>query len=200
MEVLKQVSLGGMEKGITYLYFRIPLQIFLIIWVYYFWSKKKLMKSRIEFLSKKYFVGLKCEMTFSNDKTRELWQNFRPMVSQIKNKLNTDFYSLQKYDGILDFNNIDANKSFTKWALVEVSNFENIADTLEKYILFGGKYVVFNYKGPASEFMKAAQYIYGYWFPNSEYQLDDREHFEILGENYKPYDINAEEEIWIPIK
>jgi uncharacterized membrane protein len=33
---LKRVELGGMENGPTYLFFRIPLQIFFICWTYYF--------------------------------------------------------------------------------------------------------------------------------------------------------------------
>jgi AraC family transcriptional regulator len=36
--------------------------------------------------------------------------------------------------------------------------------------------------------------------PNSAYELDDREHFELLGEKYKNNDPNSEEEIWIPIR
>lgn len=33
---IKQVNLGGMEYGAIYLLFRIPLQIFFIVWTYYF--------------------------------------------------------------------------------------------------------------------------------------------------------------------
>lgn len=33
---LKQVNLGGMENGVMYLLFRIPLQILFIFWAYYF--------------------------------------------------------------------------------------------------------------------------------------------------------------------
>jgi len=33
---LKKVELGGMDKGLSYLYFRIPLQFFFMIWTYYF--------------------------------------------------------------------------------------------------------------------------------------------------------------------
>ena len=36
---IKEVQLGGMEYGIIYLLFRIPLQIFFILWVYYFGIK-----------------------------------------------------------------------------------------------------------------------------------------------------------------
>ena len=36
---IKEVELGGMEKGVIHLYFRIPLQLLFIIWVYYFGIK-----------------------------------------------------------------------------------------------------------------------------------------------------------------
>ena len=37
---MKRLALGGMENGISYLYFRIPLQIFFIAWTYYFGIKR----------------------------------------------------------------------------------------------------------------------------------------------------------------
>ncbi len=36
---IKEVELGGMEKGVNYLYFRIPLQLLFISRVYYFGIK-----------------------------------------------------------------------------------------------------------------------------------------------------------------
>lgn len=33
---IKQVNLGGMDAGAPYLFFRIPLQILFMIWIYYF--------------------------------------------------------------------------------------------------------------------------------------------------------------------
>jgi len=33
---MKQIPLGGMENGAMYLLFRVPLQIFFILWTYYF--------------------------------------------------------------------------------------------------------------------------------------------------------------------
>lgn len=62
-----------------------------------------------------------------------------------------------------------------------------------------GLYAVFDYKG-SSEVHKFIQYIYTSWLPNSEYKLDHRPHFEVLGEKYKNNDPNSEEEIWIPIQ
>ena len=36
---MEEVKLGGMENGVNYLYFRIPLQLLFITWVYYFGIK-----------------------------------------------------------------------------------------------------------------------------------------------------------------
>ncbi len=44
------------------------------------------------------------------------------------------------------------------------------------------------------------KYIFGSWLPESEYELDSREHFEVLPETYQPMNPKAREEVWIPIK
>jgi AraC family transcriptional regulator len=36
--------------------------------------------------------------------------------------------------------------------------------------------------------------------PASGYELDDRPHFEILGERYKNNDPDSEEELWFPVR
>jgi len=38
-------------------------------------------------------------------------------------------------------------------------------------------------------------YIFSDWLPKSDYELDEKPHFEILGEKYKNDDPNSEEEI-----
>ena len=37
---IKQVDFGGMAKGVSHLYFRIPLQLLFIFWTYYFGIRK----------------------------------------------------------------------------------------------------------------------------------------------------------------
>jgi AraC family transcriptional regulator len=83
---------------------------------------------------------------------------------------------------------------------VEVSSMADVPSDMEIYDLQGGKYAVFNHQGPASEASKTMRYIFGEWIPNSEYTLDDREHFEVLPEGYNPMDPQATEEIWVPVK
>lgn len=88
---------------------------------------------------------------------------------------------------------------FVKWAAVEVSQVDSIPEGMQRFDLPGGLYAVFDYKGSSSD-PRIFQYIFGTWLPDSEYALDDRPHFEVLGNKYKNNDPASEEEIWIPIK
>ena len=157
------------------------------------------MTPRIELLLEKKLVGKRIRMSFANDKTGELWRSFMPRRKEITNAVTTDLLSLQVYEKPLTYADFTPTTEFEKWALVEVVDFETIPDGLEAFTLPGGLYAVFLYKGASSEFAETFHYIFGTWLPNSEYTLDNRPHFEILGEKYKNNDPTSEEEIWVPI-
>ena len=156
------------------------------------------MKPRIETISEKKLVGKRLTMSLADNKTGDLWKSFIPRVKEITNTLTSDFTSLAVYRStyFVDFSPIN---EFEKWATIEVSGFENILNDLETFKLTGGLYAVFDYKGSSND-PSIFQYIFGTWLPNSDYLLDDRPHFEVLGEKYKNADPNSEEEIWIPIR
>ncbi len=158
------------------------------------------MEPRIETLEEKKLIGKHLSMTYSNNRTFELWRSFMPRRKEIKNTVSTELISMQVYDPSFNFQNFDLNKSFEKWAAIEVRSFSEIPEGMEKFILPKGLYAVFIHKGAASTGAKTFQYIFGTWLPNSGYSLDNRPHFEILGEKYKNEDPDSEEEIWIPIK
>ena len=116
--------------------------------------------------------------------------------------MNSPFIYLSVKDNVLkiDFKNFNPAAEFQKWAAVEVLDFTEIPEGMETYTIKGGLYAVFDYVGPASEGEKIFTYIFTSWLPASEYELDNREHFEILGEKYKNNEPDSEEEIWIPVK
>ncbi len=155
------------------------------------------MEPRIEILEPRKLIGISMEMSLSENKTAELWRQFMTGSSEIKNRVTADFISMQNYGGNWNFS---PDALFTKWAVVEVSSFEDVPPHMKKYLLQGGKYAVFMHHGPASEAPGTMQYIFGEWLPNSEYMPDNREHFEILPQGYNPMDPQAREEIWVPIK
>jgi AraC family transcriptional regulator len=156
------------------------------------------MNPRIVFLTEKKLIGKRLEMSFDDNRTFELWKSFMPFLKSIKNKIGNKLYSIQQYTPFF-FDDFNPKVRFEKWAAVEVDNFENLPEEMEPYTLQEGLYAVFLYQGNPNEAANTFQYIHGTWLPNSEYKLDFRPHFEILGEKYKNNDSSSEEEIWIPI-
>lgn len=158
---------------------------------------KENIEPRIVTLSEKKLVGKRLTMTLANNKTPQLWQSFMPRRKEIQNSVSKDLYALRLYDDPLDVG--DFTKEFEKWAAVEVTNFDTIPDGMEAYTLQGGLYAVFDYKGLNTD-TRIFHYIFGTWLPNSDYSLDHRVHFEVLGEKYKNGDPDSEEEIWVPVR
>lgn len=155
------------------------------------------MKPRFEIIVEKKMVGKRMTMSLANNKTAILWQSFMPKRKEINNRVTNDLVSMQVYHEPLRIG--DLNQEFEKWAAIEVSSFDNIPEGMDAFILKGGLYAVFEYKGLSTD-NSIFVYIFGTWLPNSDYLLDNRPHFEILGDKYKNGDSNSEEEIWIPIK
>lgn len=158
------------------------------------------MEARIEASAEKKLVGIQIKMSFSNNKTFELWRSFMPRRKEIKNSITTDLFSLQVYGEAFDFVNFNPEAEFKKWAAIQVSDHNSIPDKMESFTLTGGLYAVFIHKGPASKGPETFQYIFRTWLPGSDYILDNRPHFEILGEKYIHEDPASEEEVWIPVK
>lgn len=153
----------------------------------------------IKTLPEKKFVGKKITMSFSNNKTFELWRSFMPRRKEIQHTIGTDLYSIEIFAPLF-FTNFNPNALFEKWAALEVSDFKNIPGGMESIVSPKGLYVVFIHKGPASNGPGTYQYIFGNWIPNSDYEVDNRPHFAVMGEKYKKDDPQSEEELWIPIK
>jgi len=158
------------------------------------------MQPTIVHLKEKILIGCFSKMNFIENKTGALWQSFMPRLKEIKNKLSADLFSVQLYNDDYNFNQFNPSDSFTKWALAEVSAFDDVPVNMETLIIPQGLYAVFLHKGSNAD-NSTFQYIFQTWLPNStQYLLDNRPHFEILGEKYKNNDFSSEEQIWIPIK
>ena len=159
----------------------------------------KYMKPRFETINRKRLIGKRMKMSLSANSTGELWQSFMNRRKEIKNSIGNDLFSMQVYDPMY-FADFNPDKEFEKWAAIEVLDFDEIPYNFESCILPGGLYAVFLHKGAASTGPKTFRYIFGTWLPDSGFMLDNRPHFEVLGEKYKNEDPVSEEEIWIPVK
>ena len=136
-------------------------------------------------------------MSFSEDRTSELWREFRTRESKIKNRIGSESYSVKVYRPEYSFAVFDPGKSFEKWAAAAVGEPDHDFETLE---ISSGLYAVFAHIGPAEKAPVAFEHIFEAWLPNSGFVIDSRPHFEMLPEGYDPFDPTAEEEIWLPIR
>ncbi|WP_438966726.1 GyrI-like domain-containing protein [Flavobacterium sp.] len=155
---------------------------------------------RTETISIKKTIGFSTQTSLANDKTVEIWQLLMPRLKEVSNAKNADLISLQVYDKS-SLQEFTQETEFKKYALIEVKNYDIIPNDFEKFEIPAGKYAVFLHKGTSAEFYKTSNFIFGEWLPNSDYSLDDRPHFEILGDAYKGHtNPENEEEVWIPIQ
>jgi AraC family transcriptional regulator len=141
---------------------------------------------------------MRLQMSLSENKTSELWRSFMPQRNTIQNSIGPELYSLQRYPPFY-FEAFRPENTFEKWAAVEVAHFGAVPGGMEILIVPPGLYAVFHYRGLSAD-MAIFQYIFTVWLPHSGYEMDNRPHFEILGEKFKNGDPNSEEEIWIPVK
>ncbi|MGS2741724.1 GyrI-like domain-containing protein [Sinomicrobium sp. M5D2P17] len=158
------------------------------------------MKPKIIQLKETKLIGKKVKMSFTENKTGELWRDFMPKRREIKNNVGTGLYSVEVYSDASFFEKFDPDNFFKKWAAVEVSDHLIVPKEMEKLIIPDGLYAVFPFKGKGSESSDVYKYIYGTWIPDSRYILDNRPHFALMGAKYKTEHPDSEEELWIPVK
>ncbi|MCK0156422.1 GyrI-like domain-containing protein [Cellulophaga sp. F20128] len=158
-------------------------------------------KPEIKTLTEKWLVGIKKEESVLTMNATAHWKEFMQRRKEIFGSVENEYYSVQEYGIDYSFSNFNPAAVFKKWAAVAVVEKGHIPTGMENLILPAGKYAVFVYKGVAKEFSKIVHYIFKDWLPSSEYELDQRPHFEFLDKKYLgATNPNSEEEVWIPIR
>ncbi|MFM6984891.1 MAG: GyrI-like domain-containing protein, partial [Chitinophagaceae bacterium] len=114
----------------------------------------------IQTIAPKLCLGRHLTMSLANNRVGELWRTFMPETGSIQNRLNKDIISAQVYEKDY-FNQFDPNKTFEKWAVVELEEISSyIVDGHSILEIPGGLYAVFHYKGLSTD-TSIFQYIYG---------------------------------------
>ncbi len=145
-------------------------------------------------------VGKRLEMSFVHNQTHELWKSFMSRKKEIEGVVGAHLYSVEIYPSPRFFTDFNPTVTFEKWAAVQVNQEVAIPANMEMLKIPAGLYAVFAYKGKPSDAQPYFQYMYGSWLPASEYEMDNRPYFALMGEKYKGEDPESEEEFWIPIR
>ncbi len=157
------------------------------------------MPLQIVHLPETHLVGKHLLVSITNGRIQELWKSFMPIRPQIQHTTGKALYSIELYPDLAFFKMLDVERTFTRWAAVEVKEIQNLPKGLEALTIPAGRYAVFTYRGTEHQAQGVFQYIYGTWFPESAYELDHRPHFAKMEERYKGNDPDSEEEFWFPI-
>ncbi|WP_439151291.1 GyrI-like domain-containing protein [Winogradskyella sp.] len=152
------------------------------------------MQPKIVTIQGKTVIGVKSSMTHgAYENIMNLWKQFMPRKKELSNTINSDLIAIQEYS---DFNNMAL--PFTIWACAEVENANVIPEGFESLIIPEGLYAVFLQKGMNGS--SKYQRIVSEWLPNSRYTIDNRPHFQIMGDKYKNGSPDSEEDFYVPIK
>jgi AraC family transcriptional regulator len=157
------------------------------------------MIDRVIYMDEKKLAGHRLPMSFSANRTAELWQKFMKQRKEITGAINSDLISMQIFPTDFNFANPDFSAVFIKWAAVEVNDFTEIPVDMETCIIPAGRYAVFHYQGHPGAAIPYFAEIFCKWLPEAGLSVDQRPHFEILGEKYKNNSPDSEEDIYIPV-
>jgi AraC family transcriptional regulator len=157
------------------------------------------LQPQIETIEEIKLIGKRLRMSFSENKTPEMWRRFMPRRKEILDVASEKLFSVEVYPPNF-FDRFDPHALFEKWAAVEVTHFNHVPTGMEMLTIPSGLYAIFLHKGAANEAERTYRYIFEEWLPTSGYILDARPHFAVMDERYKGDDPNSQEDIYIPIK
>lgn len=161
-----------------------------------------MQKPRITELEDVQLTGMDADLKMGDPQgIPKLWARFMPHYKSIPNLKNEELYAVQVYRPDFDFSKPDMNNTFRVLAAAPVKHAGPVPEGMLSMNLPGGTYAEFVHKGKASDFNKTAYEIYMQWLPASEYEIDDRPHFQVMGDAYLgPDNPDSEEKVYIPIR
>lgn len=155
---------------------------------------KNQMNPKIINCPEKKVIGMRSEMQrHQYNHIVSLWKGFMPRKKELHNLLTTELIAIQVYYDVLN-----AERPFTIWACAEVSDFNEIPTGMEAFTIPSGTYAVFHHKGQDAS--QLYPYIMREWLPNSAYHIDDRPHFQVMGDKYNNGSPDSEEDFYVPVK
>jgi AraC family transcriptional regulator len=139
-------------------------------------------------------------MSYQHNTTVDLWGKFMPVSQNIRHRKGRQWYSVEVYPDSF-FSVFNPVQTFEKWAAVAVvKSAPTLPEEMEELIIDEGDYAVFTYRGSSGDAHHMYRYIYSEWIPQSDFDLDNRPHFALMGPEYKKEDPDSQEELWIPIR
>jgi len=154
------------------------------------------MHPNIKEFSERKIIGITTTiLKHEQHKIRELWQQFMPRKHDIQSLSSQELIAMQIF-------NLEENgtprEAFEIWACAEVMDFDTIPNHMKAYTIPSGTYAIFPHKGMDAG--STYQNIMSEWLPTSGYEIDNRPHFQVMGEKYKNGSADSEEDFYVPVR
>ncbi len=120
------------------------------------------------------------------------WQRFHPYIGNIPHQRGTTAYGVCY--------NPDESGTIDYLTGVEVSEFGDLPEELDRVRIPARRYAVFAHAGHISTIRRTWMTIFGKWFPASDYEVDDAPEFERYDDRFDPATGKGGLEIWVPIR
>lgn len=164
--------------------------------------KKIIMKNvslrpQIKNLKEKKVVYTVAIGKYGDDNTKLAWNR----IASFAQKNNLFVFGTECIGISLDDPNITAVEKCRYEACITCENDIEVEGRIGVKTIKGGRYAIFEHKGPYETLINAYNYICGEWLPNSDYELRELPCFEVYLnslENTKPE--NLKTDICIPLK
>ena len=147
-------------------------------------------------LEKSTFMGFSTETSLLENQTALVFKQLMIWRKDSDEHRAQPVYDIKVYPEAY-FSSFNPSRSFTKWAAVQQQNTKQI-DGLQSYDVDNGLYLCFTCEGSVSA--QFFQELYTSWLPQSEYELDDRPHFDKIWPDSAQRGAVLKEEIYIPVK
>ena len=146
--------------------------------------------------------GLKGKTSLKENRIPALWADFIQRGGEIENPVTR-----KKAYGISSLEPESWQTFFTEETEylevvgIEVDDSSLLPEGMIRYPIEPGYFAVFLHKGEAVHVIDTYKYIYGTWVFNTPYELAEKDHFEVYGEDYYgPENKESLVRIFIPIK
>lgn len=128
------------------------------------------------------------------DDTTKIQQSFKEIIQLAT--ANDLLFDNKKLYGIFSPHQCNVYKTF-----IAISKHQHLANKFNVTGMKAGKYATFKIKGDKKETLKAAQYFYHKWLPESSYKIADVTGFELFTESpaTTPYN-KLQREFYIPVE
>jgi AraC family transcriptional regulator len=156
------------------------------------------MEVKIIDIKEKIMIGMVETMSGNNNFTWRLFSFFMPRRKEIENKQSSSVFDVRIYPNDYFKSGYNPERTFRKWAAMEVYALNKIPEGMQVVTIPAGKYAVFTV--PKNIDSTMFQYIFTEWLPNSQFTIDSRPHYDEFDVKAIAKASKAMQRIMIPIR